>query len=314
VLSVIQLTLGVTLGCWFVRRRPTDSEQTNVRAKENQRAATRLLEWTREMAENVHDHSGKIDDVEAQLARFAGSEIDGSEAYDHEVVVGLVHHLSTANAKLHDRLNEAETNLRYQEAEFQAQLTEARTDSLTGLANRRSFDEELVKRFDEWRRYGREVSLMLLDIDRFKDVNDEHGHLTGDAVLRQLAEVLGDARTSDIVTRYGGEEFAIILPHTSLEESEIAAERLRLKIAETVFRHEELTLRTTISYGLAQFEDSDEVAEAMVARADAALYASKVASRNCGHAHNGRVCVRVRASDSAGHEAGAVAEAADTLR
>ena len=78
-LSVVQLSLGIALGCWFMRRPPADGERPNLRAKENQRAATRLLEWTREVADNVHNHSGKIDDVEAQLTQFEEND-DVAEA------------------------------------------------------------------------------------------------------------------------------------------------------------------------------------------------------------------------------------------
>jgi diguanylate cyclase (GGDEF)-like protein len=295
-LSVIQLSLGIAVGLWYGRRTRRSPGLQNLRARENQRAATRLLEWTQQVADDVHGHSDAIGDVNTRLSRVDGEQSATDAAKEH--VVRLVRHLSLANENLQTQLAAAETNLQYQAAEFEAQVTEARTDALTGLANRRSFDEELAKRFSEWCRYEQNVSLILLDVDRFKDVNDHHGHLAGDAVLAQLAEVLATARETDIVTRYGGEEFAIVLPHTHLAEAEVAAERIRVSIATTTFTHGDATLSITVSYGLARFAASDDIAEGIVARADMALYASKIASRNNGHQHDGRRCLPIRQASS----------------
>jgi diguanylate cyclase len=313
VLSLVQFTLGVAMGFRFARRAWLARTRSNPHARENQRAATRLLEWTQQVADDVQTHNDTIGDVHAQLARV---DRGGSVALpEHSQVVELINHLTEANETLQTRLAAAETNLQYQAAEFQAQVAEARTDALTGLANRRPFDEELAKRFAEWSRYGHNISLLLLDVDRFKDINDRYGHLTGDAILKQLANILRDARETDIVTRYGGEEFAIIMPHTDVAEAQIAAERIRQAIAAQSFVHDKVELSLTISYGLAGFESEDHIAEEIIARADAALYASKLANRNCGHTHDGRDCVPIRQVDRArSGDWQAVAAAADALR
>src|SRR5207244_2520997 len=122
-----------------------------------------------------------------------------------------------------------------------------------GLANRRRFDQELARRFAQWKLSGTPLSLILVDIDNFKKVNDEHGHVAGDAVLQQLAEVLlENVRANDLVARYGGEEFGMILPGTMLEEAKPVAERVRSAIAEHGFQFGNSQARVTVSAGLAE--------------------------------------------------------------
>ena len=115
--------------------------------------------------------------------------------------------------QLQNRLAQAEKQIAAQAADLRSYETEARTDSLTGLANRRAFDDEMQRRFAEWQRRRTPFSLMILDIDHFKQFNDSHGHPAGDEVLRNVGKVLvKTARQMDLPCRYGGEEFAVILP------------------------------------------------------------------------------------------------------
>jgi diguanylate cyclase (GGDEF)-like protein len=165
--------------------------------------------------------------------------------------------------------------------EFRRVATQASTDSLTGLANRRMFDEELAL---EWRRadrVGDSLALVLLDLDDFKRVNDAHGHQAGDAVLRAVGEILGSGvRQVDLAGRYGGEEFALILPETDLAGAQRLAERLRVALenAATEIPSGD-TLTTTASFGVA-VKGELESAEDLVAAADEALYAAKRAGKN----------------------------------
>ena len=147
----------------------------------------------------------------------------------------------------------------------------ATTDGLTGLLNRRTFNSELEKRVREAQRYRRPLSLLLLDIDHFKKVNDTHGHPAGDAVLRGVAQVAAkQARETDIVARYGGEEMALILPETDAEGAARIAERIRQAVAAS--KHE--GLQVTVSIGVATgFDD-------LVEHADKALYRAKQSGRN----------------------------------
>lgn len=174
-------------------------------------------------------------------------------------------------------------------------LTEAHkkdvlTDPLTGVANRRAYEFELARRVAEWNRSGSEVSLVLLDIDYFKKFNDRYGHQAGDAVLRAVAEVLTQTvRDVDLIARYGGEEFALVLSGTDLKEAKIIAERVRALIESARFPFNGLILRLTVSVGLAQIRAGEDTT-AFVQRADAALYSSKEAGRNCVHFHDGSTC------------------------
>lgn len=117
-----------------------------------------------------------------------------------------------------------------------ALISEARTDALTGLKNRRSFNEELNRQFAQRQRQGSLFSVLLIDIDHFKQVNDSLGHLAGDSVLRAISERLTKTlREMDLIYRYGGDEFAVICPGTRLREVATAAERIRNAIAMTPF-------------------------------------------------------------------------------
>jgi diguanylate cyclase (GGDEF)-like protein len=165
--------------------------------------------------------------------------------------------------------------------EFRRVATQASTDSLTGLANRRMFDEELAL---EWRRadrVGDSLALVLLDLDDFKRVNDAHGHQAGDAVLRAVGEILGSGvRQVDLAGRYGGEEFALILPETDLAGAQRLAERLRVALEnEATEIPSGDTLTTTASFGVA-VKGELESAEDLVAATDEALYAAKRAGKN----------------------------------
>jgi diguanylate cyclase len=167
-------------------------------------------------------------------------------------------------------------------------MSEARTDPLTGLANRRALDEELERRIAQWQRRGTVLSLLLVDIDHFKRFNDRHGHLAGDEMLCLVARSLCDTlRKMDLVTRYGGEEFAVVLPTTNLEEAIRAAERVRQSVSESVVTFQGQELRDTVSVGIAQVTEADD-ALSLVGRADEALYAAKKAGRNRAYFHDGK--------------------------
>ncbi|HUF25781.1 MAG TPA: diguanylate cyclase [Gemmatimonadaceae bacterium] len=161
----------------------------------------------------------------------------------------------------------------------------ATTDPLTLVLNRRALVDRLTTEIDRARRYNSVVSLLMIDLDSFKPVNDTHGHLAGDDVLREVGAILQhEARAVDIVARYGGEEFVIALPETGQEGAVTFAERVRERIAGHTFRAGSIELRITASIGVAIFpapfvETSDD----LLARADEALYRAKADGRNRVH-------------------------------
>lgn len=152
----------------------------------------------------------------------------------------------------------------------------AATDGLTGIANRRTFEEVLEREISRARRNGEQVTLVMLDIDHFKKLNDTHGHQTGDDVLRAAAQGLANScRDFDIAARYGGEEFAVILPACSPRESLVAGDRLRGAIANA-----DLPVPVTSSAGVATFPAHASDAQSLIKAADEALYESKRSGRD----------------------------------
>ncbi len=156
------------------------------------------------------------------------------------------------------------------------------TDGLTGLFNHRHIHELLHEEFERSRRTEEPIAVAMLDLDRFKQVNDTYGHPTGDVILYETAQILQDtAREIDMPGRYGGEEFIVILPGTTEEEAEKFAERVRRRVAEHVYRDEATEVRMTLSAGVASYPGPGiEEPGALLRRADEALYAAKEAGRN----------------------------------
>lgn len=158
----------------------------------------------------------------------------------------------------------------------------ATRDELTGVHNRRHF---LVRADREWsrcRRYDMAAALLMIDVDLFKRINDVHGHLAGDLMLREIARAIGDTlRQPDLLGRFGGEEFMVFLPHADPLGALDAAERIRERVSNLSLDWKGLTVRTTVSIGVIAFDPSHDSFAAMIQDADQALYAAKDAGRNC---------------------------------
>ncbi len=154
-------------------------------------------------------------------------------------------------------------------------------DALTQVYNKRYFGEVLEREYNRSQRYKRELSLLLCDVDHFKKVNDVHGHLVGDGVLRQVAaEMKQRLREQDIFARVGGEELAALLPEIGLEGALVTGEKLRKIVESTAFVVEQVSVRTTISIGVATLDGRVKDPSALYERADAALYEAKSSGRN----------------------------------
>jgi diguanylate cyclase (GGDEF)-like protein len=201
-----------------------------------------------------------------------------------EVIARVETHL--AIRKLITELESKNAELSYEIAErkkYQADLERlAIMDPLTNIYNRRFFFERATKEIERSKRSASPIALTLFDIDHFKKVNDTHGHLVGDQVLVNLAQLCQDEiRTVDILARYGGEEFIILMPDSTLEAAKNAAERLREKVAKTNLTEGKIDLRITISLGVSAWDSVEEIdLEHFIDQADQALYQSKAGGRN----------------------------------
>ena len=199
------------------------------------------------------------------------------------LLVGGVSLIAVRFARLSARLRREVKMRTVLQAKLQSQV---QVDYLTGLATRRHFMTQASEEIARARRYGLQLSLCMLDLDRFKTVNDTYGHKAGDKVLKRFSEIcLASLREIDIAGRLGGEEFAILFPETGLDQVQLVVERLRERLAnERVPLDDGVVLQFTVSIGVALLEASDEGLDSLMARADRALYAAKHGGRN-------RVCV-----------------------
>lgn len=182
--------------------------------------------------------------------------------------------------EMQKRMNEVkreadEVRKRAQEVE-----AEAYRDALTGLHNRKAYDEKIEEVLAHVKRYNIPASLMICDIDYFKKINDTFGHKVGDLALKKLGELLKDRlRINDFISRYGGEEFAIVLPHTNIKGALIAGEGIRSYINQSVFSYKDNKIPLTISVGISSFNKNDDITT-VFERADRALYLAKNSGRN----------------------------------
>lgn len=186
-----------------------------------------------------------------------------------------------SSLKLRGELNEANRKIEQMNQEFSRIRHESLTDPLTGLKNRRAFDKEITQMHTAAAIAKEPLSLLLVDIDHFKSVNDTHGHLLGDCVIKRVAQWLMESvRGKDLIARFGGEEFVLILPETDLRGAASVAENIRSNIAKRTLRHGEKTIgRVTVSVGAVQTKEEESV-ESLIDRADQALYQAKREGRN----------------------------------
>ena len=208
--------------------------------------------------EHINDGLGTFVDAQQQRASEASNTIDSMVT------------------KLKDLEDEAE-NLREDLEQTQARVL---VDPLTGVLNRSGYIETIAKHFARWRRYGGALSLAVIDLDLFKKINDNYGHAAGDKVLSTVAANLGDRiRASDILCRYGGEEFVLILPETTGDDALVLVNDLRTHVESCGFRYKDTPVPVTLSGGVAQFHRSDSI-DNVFERADQAMYQAKRNGRN----------------------------------
>ncbi|MGY6569223.1 MAG: diguanylate cyclase [Salinarimonas sp.] len=257
---------------------------TGALAKIHDEAGARLREEIERMSGAVERHhrvtshyTSTVDDALATIEL----EVDTGNLAD--AVRGLLHGsrlMAFENRALQEALEQTRAELARLREEVALRRTESLTDTLTGVPNRRAFDQKLAQLFEE----NRPIGLLMIDIDHFKAINDQHGHGFGDQVLRLIASVIGaNVRDGDLVARIGGEEFALVMDGAGESEALIVAEKVRKAIAarKIVKRGSgSVMAKVSISVGIATRRVDDDP-QSLLDRADAGLYRAKEQGRNC---------------------------------
>ncbi|WP_425396937.1 GGDEF domain-containing protein [Aeoliella sp.] len=283
-LGALQLVVGVAIGWWLRRPAPGSRDVDLGRARS---LALELHGLTQSIGMRVADHRSRF---EAASARLQEAPADKHHPTT-DLVVGVVGEILAANRQLQEELHAAEDQIAEQAREIESHLTTSLTDPLTRLPNRRALDEQLATRLGDYRKHGTPFSVVMVDVDHFKQINDDFGHQMGDDVLVSLAGALRTSlRRHDFVGRYGGEEFAIVLPHTTLDEGHHAVAKAQEALRMLSDQFQQLERPITASAGIASIEPGEEVST-LVKRADEALYAAKHNGRNCTWIHDGAECL-----------------------
>jgi len=249
-------------------RRQLAAAQLNFRAiRRTNELAKALEEVVQALRDATYKHQKRIAAFHRQLEFKTSVELS-----DVEQVVQSSHELVSDLVLSQGRISEQLGRLK--------ELTQSRTDYLTGVSNRQSFDEELNCLLTRSRETGAELALAMVDIDRFKAVNDTHGHPVGDQVLRQIVGVMAaHVRHSDSLSRIGGEEFAILMPRNDRVGALCVVERIREAVAASLLQVGDCQVRVTISAGIV-IATPGELAKSLISRADLMLYRAKANGRN----------------------------------
>jgi len=274
----VALAVVATIGYLFGRRYKQVADDAIVRSRRELRRAQLVgselekIAWS--IRKSLANHHSSVSRFRERVGRLTEQQEEAAckeLCREAEEILQPTLRLATQMANAYDEIRQQSANL--------MTFTEVRTDPLTGVSNRRGLDDALSAQFAMMSRYGTGFSLTILDIDHFKQINDQQGHLHGDRILQELARLIDDCvRETDIVARYGGEEFVVVMPQTDLDGASVFSERLRAKV--------EGELALTISGGVATAIDGDDQ-DSLLARADNALYEAKTAGRNCVFRHNG---------------------------
>ncbi len=240
-----------------------------------------------DIIELLESSGGSVRDYgETLRSAIAGLNKVDSTGKATEIVMRVIDataEMQSRNSDLETRLNESHTQIREIQESLETIRYESLTDQLSGLANRKHFDQSLERTMVAARRRGEPLSLVMCDIDHFKEFNDTYGHQTGDQVLRLVGSAIRNSvKGRDIAARYGGEEFAVILPDTDIDSAVMVANQIRTAVMakELIKRSTGESLgRITMSFGVAGFTPEDTV-ETLIDRADASLYRAKHNGRN----------------------------------
>ena len=210
----------------------------------------------------------RLDAINGHLHEFRGREESRIKTYRERV------------GRMRSRIRELERESHSLHLSLQEEQRLAMIDALTGIPNRAAYDDRIEQEFRRWKRFGRTVSILAWDIDRFKTINDKYGHKAGDRVLRVFGQQLAKhVRETDFVARYGGEEFVMLLVGSSPAEAHTVADKIRLEIAQLGFHFHDKPVTVTASCGITNFI-AEDTPDAAFDRADRALYQAKESGRN----------------------------------
>lgn len=275
----------VTLeACQTIYARHLSQDKTEAAVK---RAGEQIQETIREVNQAVADVQSRTEDYNKNLQKTAqavkNSDDPGIIRTAITAIVKDTQVMMETSQRLHGELDKSARVIRDLQRDLEIVRREAMTDGLTGLANRKSFDQEIKRMMNDAKVNGTPFTLMMVDIDHFKSFNDNYGHQVGDQVLRLVGRTLIDGiKGRDFAARYGGEEFAIILPDSNIMAGMAVGNSLRKAVAQKDVMNRssgEKLGRITMSVGVAEFV-AGETPEEMIERADSALYTAKHNGRN----------------------------------
>ncbi len=246
-----------------------------------ERLAEELFEEIQKVLKNVSEHDRGISEGGQKLEEM----VSMAPSQDIQKVLNRIMHevkgLKNVNRKFIKKLEEQKEEINRLREELRRVKEEANIDPLTGLRNRRSFERTLSEFFRDFKKFGYPFSVIMLDLDNFKNINDTYGHLVGDRVLKEIGNILRNyLRAKDVPARTGGEEFTIILPGITREEALMVAERLRKVIANYTIEHEDRKISPTASFGVAEMNEDIESPEDLLKMADENLYKAKRQGKN----------------------------------
>lgn len=281
VLTSVVIGLGVGYYMGWARRNAREQDAMRKERDTSMKVLSNLLAAADELTADVDTHNMEIRQVGQDVVDTA---TDGELT---DVQKRLLRHIAgvlESNRKLEEDLTYARYRMEEQAQEIDRTRKEARTDALSGVANRKAFDEKLEMCMRDWRKHGVPFVLVLADIDHFKWINDTHGHQAGDHVVNRLGEFLRKfLREVDFIARYGGDEFAILITSCDLKRGGEISERIRAQVASVVFNVDaDQRASVTFSIGVAAPEADDD-ASRLIEKADHAMYRSKEVGRNKVH-------------------------------
>ena len=278
--SILTVVVGIVMGFVMGRTFTLQNEPKKLRddREKTLAALTNLLDSTKQFNTEVGSHNQELNSVKQSVTDLQHSGFDSVQ----EVLIEQISQVVESNKRMENDLVMTQYQLEEQAQEIDRTRKEARTDELSGLENRKAFDEALNYLITRYKSKTISFGLLLCDVDHFKRINDTFGHQAGDEVVKRIGTTLKECvRPQDHVARFGGDEFAILLDKVTTSDAQDVAVRMRGTVERTNFATKEGNgdLAVTLSMGMAVVTPEDDM-ESILKRADQALYRSKERGRN----------------------------------